>query len=79
MKKDGNLLFLMPVWKPEIMFDAHRIYSYDQVIGAFNGFELKELYLIPDPEKGSGPLDNATREEIDQQDYGCGCFWFQKG
>jgi len=79
VKKGGNLLFVVPVGKPKMMFNAHRIYSYDQVVDAFDGFELKELYLIPDPDKGSMPMDNATREEIDQLDYGCGCFWFQKG
>jgi SAM-dependent methyltransferase len=79
VKRGGNLLFVVPVGKPKIMFNAHRIYSYDQVVDAFDGFELKELYLIPDPDKGSGPMADATREVVDNQDYGCGCFWFQKG
>jgi hypothetical protein len=34
---NGNLLFVVPVGKPRVMFNAHRIYSYEQIIECFKG------------------------------------------
>src|SRR6266702_1814347 len=31
----GVLLFVVPVGKPVIMFNAHRVYSYDQIVSYF--------------------------------------------
>ncbi len=74
----GNLLFVVPVGKPRIMFNAHRIYSYDQVLSSFQGLKLHEFALIPDPSYGAGLIDPATKEQADAQTYGCGCFWFRR-
>ncbi len=76
--KGGSLLFVVPVGKPRIMFNAHRIYSYDQIISHFKDFELKEFALIPDDAQKDGIIINATKEQTDKQNYGCGCFWFIK-
>lgn len=73
----GNLLFVIPVGEPKIMFNAHRIYSYKQVISYFDGFELLEFTLIPD-QSNQGLVINATQEESDMQNYACGCFLFRK-
>lgn len=73
----GDLLFVIPIGQPKIMFNAHRIYSYDQIIYYFNGFELKEFSLIPD-QSVDGIIKNASKEQSDFQNYGCGCFWFKK-
>ena len=59
------------------MFNAHRIYSYDQVMSYFNDFELQEFSLIPD-QTDDALVINATKEEADKQTYACGCFWFKK-
>jgi SAM-dependent methyltransferase len=72
---NGTLLFVVPVGKPSIEFNAHRIYSYDQILGYFSDLELLEFALIPD--KG-GLFVNASKEMTNAQDYGCGCFWFKK-
>lgn len=74
---NGNLLFVVPIGKAKIMFNAHRIYSYKQIVSYFKGFELKEFTLIPDQSEES-LIINATKEQADLQNYGCGCFWFQK-
>jgi SAM-dependent methyltransferase len=74
----GDLLFVVPVGKPRIMFNAHRIYSYDQIVGNFSGLELMNFSLIPDDPRDGGLIENATREMADAQKYGCGCFWFRK-
>jgi hypothetical protein len=74
----GSLLFVTPVGKPKIAFNAHRIYSYDQIISYFNGFKLMEFSLVPDNCLEMGFIINASKELADKQDYGCGCFWFKK-
>lgn len=75
----GSLLFVVPIGQPKIQFNAHRIYSYEQIVTAFSGLELKEFALIPDNPQDGGLIYGATREQADQQRYGCGCFWFVKG
>jgi hypothetical protein len=74
---NGDLLFVVPIGKSIIMFNAHRIYSYEQVISYFDGFDLMEFSLIPDNEE-EGLLTNASKQMADLQNYGCGCFWFKK-
>lgn len=76
--KGGSLLFVVPVGKPRIQFNAHRIYSYEMVLSMFPGLTLKEFSLIPDNALKTGMLYNATKEQADKQAYGCGCFWFTK-
>ena len=72
----GSLLFVVPVGRPRILFNAHRIYSYDQVLELFPGFELREFALVPDDPAEGGLVRGAVRETVDMQAYGCGCFWF---
>lgn len=74
----GSLLFVVPIGKPKIMFNAHRTYAYDQVVKQFADLELKEFALISDDSRGGGLIRNARPELADEQDYGCGCFWFRR-
>jgi ubiquinone/menaquinone biosynthesis C-methylase UbiE len=78
MAKNGNLLFVVPIGKQKIAFNAHRIYSFDQIINYFSDFELKEFSLIPDDVMAIGIINRASKEQSDIQNYGCGCFWFIK-
>jgi hypothetical protein len=78
VKPGGSLLFVVPIGKPRIQFNAHRIYSYNMVIEMFPDFETKEFSLIPDNALEKGIIDNASPDEADNQEYGCGCFWFIK-
>ena len=71
----GSLLFVVPVGKPKIEFNAHRIYSYEQIEKYFNGLKLKEFTLITDD---GNYIENADKELVKEQKYGCGCFWFIK-
>ncbi len=75
LSKNGSLLFVVPVGNPKIEFNAHRIYSYNQVLSYFPELKLKEYSLITDEGKF---IDNAQKNETDRQSYGCGCFWFTK-
>lgn len=74
----GSLLFVVPIGRPRIVFNAHRIYSYDQIIACFEGLDLKEFSLVPDNGVQAGLIQNASREQANAQRYGCGCFWFKK-
>jgi hypothetical protein len=71
----GDILFVTPVGRPRIEFNAHRIYSYELVLQMFSGCCLHEFSLIPD---SGGLLENADPGLVKDQDYGCGCFWFKK-
>jgi glycosyltransferase involved in cell wall biosynthesis len=75
---NGHLLFVVPIGKARIQFNAHRIYSYKQILSYFNEFQLKEFALIPDNEQQGGLIRNATEEQSNMQSYACGCFWFIK-
>lgn len=79
LSPDGLLLFVVPVGGiSKIMFNAHRIYRYDQIIEYFSGLELKEYVLIPDRPVYGGLVRNPPKELADAQVYGCGCFCFKK-
>jgi Caenorhabditis protein of unknown function, DUF268 len=75
VQANGHLLMVVPVGAPKICFNAHRVYSYDQVQLMFSGFSMVETALVRDD--GSF-VSNPTPAEFDQQAYGCGCFLFHK-
>lgn len=75
----GTLLFVVPLGaKDVICFNAHRIYSKEQVLSLFSDLELKEFALIPENEQDGGLVINPSKELLEKQFYGCGCFWFTK-
>jgi SAM-dependent methyltransferase len=76
--KGGQLLFVVPVGKPRIMFNAHRIYSFDEIIDYFDGMTLREFALIPDDPDEGALIRHASRQMANRQEYGCGCFAFVK-
>ena len=73
----GDLLFVVPIGQPRVLFNAHRIYSYEQIMDMFNDLELINFSLIPDNPRDGGLIDMASKELADSQSYGCGCFWFR--
>lgn len=75
---NGNFLFVTPIGKPKIQFNAHRVYSYEQIISYFPDLILKEFSLIPDNAIDTGIITNASKELANEQNYACGCFWFTK-
>lgn len=75
IKPGGTMLFVVPVGKPKIMFNAHRIYSHAQIINYFSGFTLQDFSIVNDKNEF---IMNATVELSDAQKYGCGCFWLVK-
>jgi len=74
----GNLFFVVPVGEPTIQFNAHRIYSRDQILTYFKELKLEKFTLIGEQFSQGGLIDNPSKELLDSQKYGCGCFWFKK-
>jgi hypothetical protein len=74
----GSLLFVVPVGRPVVRFNAHRIYSYRQVIDAFDKLDLQEWALVPDHGEVQSLIRNAPETTANDQDYACGCFWFRR-
>jgi SAM-dependent methyltransferase len=74
----GLLLFVTPVGKPEVVFNAHRIYGYDEITSTFSDFDVTEFSLITDKKNGAEFIRNAEPSLVDRQRYGCGCWAFRK-
>lgn len=74
----GNLFFVVPVGEPTIQFNAHRIYSKEQILAYFKELKLETFTLIGEQFSQGGLIDNPSKELLDSQKYGCGCFWFKK-
>lgn len=74
----GSLLFVVPVGTPKIVFNAHRIYAYRQVVQAFRGLTLRQFALIAAKAKDGGLILDADEAAADRESYGCGCFWFTR-
>jgi hypothetical protein len=77
LARGGNLLIVVPVGKPKLVYNAHRIYSFEQILEIYGDLNLIEFALIPDGLPDSY-IVNPKIEEINSQEYGCGCFWFKK-
>lgn len=74
---EGHLLVVTPVGRPRTAFNAHRIYSLEQVCALFPDLRLVTFSLIPD-DPSIGLLDEPEAELVNRQEYGCGCFCFIK-
>jgi SAM-dependent methyltransferase len=75
VKPGGSLLFVTPVGRSRIVFNAHRIYNARAIKEKFDGFKLEDFSLVTDDTRF---LQHIDTKEADSQNYGCGCFWFKK-
>jgi SAM-dependent methyltransferase len=75
----GSLLFAVPVGRPRIEFNAHRVYAARQIREAFSDLEVVEFALIPDHARDGDLVVGAADDLCDRQAYGCGCWWFRRG
>lgn len=74
--KGGTLLFVVPVGRrPKIYYNAHRVYTYQQIASYFAGFYIAQFALIDDQGRF---IQNTNSTEADRQNYGCGCWHFIK-
>ncbi len=73
----GSLLVVVPIGKPRVQFNAHRIYDPQMIEQALPELTLASWSLLPDRWEDGLQL-NPTREVALSQRYGCGCFHFQR-
>ena len=73
----GDLLVVVPVGRPRVQFNAHRVYDFTGFRDYFSDLELIELALLPD-DAGGGLIIDPPADLVNAQSYGCGCFWFRK-
>lgn len=73
----GHLLFVVPVGKPRIRFNAHRIYNPTWVLNYFEnkGLHLDEFAIITDQRIF---LCDQLPQNFSNQEYACGCYAFSK-
>lgn len=72
LSKKGTLLFVVPIGEEaRIQYNAHRIYTYEQIISYFPSCSLKSFSLILDNGKF---IDRASQKDTCGQKYACGCF-----
>lgn len=77
LQPGGNLFFVVPTGREAaIHFNAHRIYSYNQVVASFPKCSLKEFSFIEG--LGNNPILENHDPSMIEDSYGCGCYWFVK-
>ena len=75
LAKGGILLIALPVGRPIIRFNAHRIYSASQVLSMFSELHLQGFALVDD---NFNFIPAAELASADRQTFGCGCFYFNR-
>lgn len=71
----GNLYFALPIGKPTVCFNAHRIHSPETIIEYFSDLELVELSGVHDNGRF---MERVGMDEFHESKYACGMFWFRK-
>jgi len=71
----GNVFLSLPVGKPRLCFNAHRIHSPKQIIEYFGGLKLNELSGTDDNKRF---IENISIDILENSRYACGMFWFAK-
>lgn len=71
----GRLYFSVPVGRPRVCFNAHRIHSPRQILDYFSDLELIQFSGVDD--KGNFHPE-ADPDELAEADYACGLFCFTK-
>jgi hypothetical protein len=72
----GNLFLSLPVGRPRVCFNAHRIHDPRDPISWVDDLDLVEFATVDD----DGRLRlGASLDEAAAMRYGCGLFWFRRG
>ena len=75
LAKNGNLYFSLPVGKPRLCFNAHRIHSPKQILEYFPFLKLIEFSVYDDKKNF---IENTDTEMYEDANYACGMFHFTK-
>lgn len=71
----GNLYFSLPVGKPKLCFNAHRIHSPQQILEYFKDLKLVEFSTYNDKKQF---IENTDPASVENAKFACGMFWFTK-
>jgi SAM-dependent methyltransferase len=71
----GSLYFSVPVGKPRICFNAHRIHLPQQILDYFHGLDLVSFSGITDRKQF---VEGVAPSELADSNYACGLFHFTK-
>ena len=73
---NGHLYFVVPLGEEaRIQYNAHRIYTYEQILHYFRSLSLEDFAFVTDDARF---IDNAAASVVVGSKYGCGCFHFAK-
>ena len=71
----GNLYFSLPVGKPKLCFNAHRIHSPKQILEYFSDLKLIEFSVYDDQKRF---IENTDPASMENSKFACGLFQFTK-
>ena len=71
----GSIYFSLPVGRPRLCFNSHRIHSPGRILEYFEGLELVELSGINDDGRF---ITDIKYDVLENSDYACGLFHFKK-
>lgn len=75
LARGGNLYFSLPVGRPKLCFNAHRIHSTQQILDYFDGLKLLEFSTYNDKKQF---IENTDTAVVENAKFACGMFWFTK-
>ncbi len=71
----GNLYFSVPIGKPRVQFNAHRIHSPQQILDYFYDLQLVHFSAVDDRKNF---CEDADPDDFSAAKYSCGLFHFRK-
>jgi hypothetical protein len=71
----GDLYFSLPVGKPRVAFNAHRIHAPEEILAYFNGLSLKQFCLVTDCGEF---IEDVSPARATGERYACGLFHFTR-
>lgn len=75
VQHNGHFLLVVPMSDPpKIQFNAHRMYSYRQILNMFSDFELESFSFV----RGKDYIENAHESDTTGCMFACGCFYFRR-
>jgi SAM-dependent methyltransferase len=75
----GQLLMVAPCGSPRLMYNAHRIYSYQMMLDLFHGLKLQEFSMFS--VRQNRFIQNADPSMVQEEHHecgACGCWRFTK-
>jgi SAM-dependent methyltransferase len=75
LAKGGNLYFALPIGKPRLCFNGHRIHAPSAIDEYFPALTRVELSGVHDDGRF---VERVSPDEFRLSDYACGMFWYKK-